>query len=127
MKITKANIWLFAQNKPTLIVKDLCKFVSPDIIYNSLLKRGVFKWLSVRRDLIKLKDTWKERIKGCEIAKASYKEWGDIKSYHKMVGYQNCLEECRKEIRKLCHSERFVAPDFDRKAKEYLEKIKEAK
>ena len=59
MKATQLNIWNFAQNKPSLIVEDIAKEypnIDQDFIYEVLLKRGVFKWLSVRRELIKLKD-----------------------------------------------------------------------
>jgi hypothetical protein len=115
MNCTKKNIWGFAQNKPTLVVKDIIEKypdVDPEFIYEVLLKRGVFKWLAVRRDLIKLKETWRD-----EVAKLNKKKTQKEKGYHK------ALIECRAEIRKLCHSERFRAPDFDRGANKYLEKI----
>ena len=44
--------------------KDLEIFNVPkEITHSILLARGVYKWLGVRRSLIKLKNIWKERIK----------------------------------------------------------------
>lgn len=105
------------QNKPSLIVKDIIdKYpdINPDFIYEILLKRGVFKWLSVRRDLIKYKDILKNKITKLNRKKTS-----------KEKGYLVGLEECRKRIRELCHSERWVAPDFDKKANKFLISFKE--
>ena len=107
MKIEKCdskNIWNFAQNKPSLVVKDIIALypeVNPDDIYEILLRRGVFKWLSVRRDLIKLKNIWKE-----EITKLNRRKTKEEKGYYK------ALIKCRKEIRSFCHSDRWRAPDM---------------
>ena len=112
MKVTKKNIWLFAQNKPTLVVRDIVgKYpkIPPEFIYDVLLVRGVFKWLAVRRDLIKLKDKWKVVIRELNRKKTPYEK-----------GYHAAMIECRKEIRALCHSERFRAPDFDRHSIKFL-------
>jgi len=116
-KCTPKNIWNFAQNKPTLIVRDITERypeVDPMFVYEVLLKRGVFKWLSVRRDLIKLKNTWQSQV--AELNRKKTKE---------EKGFYKALIMCRKQVRDLCHSERFRAPDFDRHAKEYLFKIME--
>jgi hypothetical protein len=113
--MNKKNIWMEKQNKPTLIVKDIInKYpeVDSNFIYEVLLKRGVFKWLSVRRDLIKYKDILKNKI-----IKLNRKK--NIKE----KGYMAALEECRAHIRKLCHSDRWIAPDFDKKANEFLSYI----
>lgn len=109
---TKKTIWNFAQNKPTLVVKDIVEKypdVDPKFIYEVLLKRGVFKWLAVRRDLIKLKDTWRNEVKTLNRKKTPEEK-----------GYYKALIACRKQIRMLCHSERFRAPDFDSKANLFL-------
>jgi len=109
------TIWMEKQNKPTYVVEDIKKkyfFISRDFIYKTLLRRGVFKWLSVRRDLIKLKDKWKGEVRKL-----------NRKKTEKEKGYLHALEKCRKEIRKLCRSERWIAPDFDSKANEYLKRI----
>lgn len=124
--ITRKNIWQFRQNKPSLVVRDLLKAVKPsaDLIYSILLARGVFKWLSVRRDLIKLKNVWKEHIKYLEMLRGMYPKSHPEHQYLK--GQIKALEDCRKEIRNLCHSERWVAPDFDRDAQRWLESKDEA-
>lgn len=112
--MNEKNIWQFKQNKPSLVVDDIVNQypnVDPDFIYHTLLKRGVFKWLTVRRKLIKLKDTWKNEIRELNRKKTD-----------KERGYLKGLEKCRAEVRDLCHSERFVAPDIDRKAQHYLRK-----
>lgn len=111
-RCSKQNIWNFAQNKPSLVVSDICKQypdVDPKFVYEVLLKRGIFKWLAVRRDLIKLKNIWRTKV--TELNR---------KKTHKEVGYLKALEDCRKDIRGLCHSERWRAPDFDSGANNYL-------
>ena len=113
-RCTKATIWNYAQNKPSLIVKDICsKYpnVDPNFVYEVLLSRGVFKWLAVRRDLIKLKNVWREKITELNRRKTQQE-----------VGYLKALESCRKEIRSMCHSHRWRAPDFDRQANNFLNK-----
>ena len=114
--VSKENIWCFKQNKPSLVVKDIVEKypeVDEKVIYEILLKRGVFKWLAVRRDLIKLKNIWRDEITELCTKRKSPKE----------KGYLNALVSCRQQIRKLCHSERWRAPDFDEKANKFLEGI----
>ena len=116
MDCNKSTIWNFAQNKPSLIVQDIiAKYpeIDPDFIYKVLLQRGVFKWLSVIRELIWLKNEWRK-----EIRKLNCKKTQEEKGYYK------ALLKCRRHIRQLCHSERWVAPDFDTGAKKFL-KMKE--
>ena len=115
MECNKKTIWCFKQNKPSLVVEDIvAKYpnVDPDFIYQVLLQRGVFKWLSVRRDLIKLKNTMRKKI-----SKLNRKKTLEERGYYK------ALLNTRASIRKLCHSERWVAPDYDRKANEYLNNL----
>ena len=117
MPCDRKNIWNYAQNKPTLVVKDITdKYpdVDPNFIYEVLLTRGVFKWFAVRRDLIKLKNIWRN-----ELVKLNRKK------NKKEKGYHDALVKCRRQVRELCHSERFRAPDFDRYANRYLSKIEE--
>lgn len=111
--INKKNMWMFAQNKPSLVVEDIVERypgVDRDFLYEVLLKRGVFKWLSVRRDLIRLKNKWKE------IIAANNERKKDLR----LKGAINQLIACKEQVRKLCHSERFVAPDNDSRAKRWL-------
>lgn len=112
MKCTKNTIWSFKQNKPSLIVEDIVhKYpeVDPDFVYTVLLKRGVFKWFSVRRDLIKLKNLWKKEVQALNCKKSIEEK-----------GYYKALLKYRSDIKKLCHSERWVAPDFDKEATIFL-------
>ncbi len=112
MNCTQKTIWNFAQNKPSLVVKDIIEKypdVDPDFIYEVLLKRGVFKWLNVRRELIRLKNIWRDEISALNRKKTM-----------KEKGYYHAMLKCRAAIRKLCKSERWVAPDFDSKAVVYL-------
>lgn len=118
-QLSLKTIWGFAQNKPTLVVRDIVtKYpdVDPDFVYSVLLQRGVFKWLSVRRDLIKLKEKWKGEVRDL-----------NHKKTQKEKGYHKALIQCRAEVRKLCHSERWAAPDFDRKARRFLKTLTKQK
>lgn len=124
--VSKDNIWQYQQNKPSLIAKDLEQYGVPRRLTMSvLLARGVFKWLAVRRDLIKLKNIWKERIK------QTLAEIQQAKSSHEQLrlmylrGYLKAYEECRKEVRALCHSERWRAPEFDEEAQKFLKKLEQ--
>jgi len=108
------------QNKVSYIVKDF-KWLYPDIdenkIYYILLTRGIFKWLRVRRDLIRLKDEWKKQLnKLYKMPNTQYKK-----------GFVKALEQCRKEVRNLCHMSRLVVQDNDKKARDYLRKWMEKK
>jgi ribosomal protein S14 len=104
----------YKQNKPTLIVRDICQAypeVPADFVYQVLLNRGAFKWFTVRRQLIKLKDTWRDKVSMLNCKKTQREK-----------GYLEALQECRQQVRDLCHSSRMQAPDFDRHAQRYLEK-----
>lgn len=121
-QLTPKSIWNIRQNKPTLIVRDLKEYDVPaDIAYSILLGRGVFKWLAVRRDLIKLKNIWKERVTATIARIHTAKREHDQVQLAYQRGYLKAYEECRSEVRALCHSERFRAPDFDRSAQRFLE------
>lgn len=120
-QLNPRQIWNIRQNRPTLVAHDLQHYGVPtSVSYSILLGRGVFKWLSVRRDLIKIKDIWKKRvtasIEGIREAKRD-------RDYERLVflrGYLKAYEEARAEVRALCHSSRFRAPDFDREAQKFL-------
>ena len=101
MKCTKNNIWEFAQNKPTLIVNDIIEKypeVNPDFIYDILLKRGVFKWLAVRRDIIKLKNRWKDEIRELNRKYRQKNKATDILSFQ--YGNAGEIVICLKEVKK---------------------------
>lgn len=124
LDVRKDNIWLYEQNKPSLIAQDLLEYGVPyDVSMKILLARGVFKWLGVRRRLIKLKDVWRNRLTDTytkiQNAKKDSKFY-DVAYYR---GYIKALEECRKEVRQLCHSERWQCPDFDEKGNRFLREL----
>jgi len=107
----KNNLWQYRQNRPILIARDLEQYGVPkEVTMEILLKRGVFKWLAVRRQLIKLKNKWKEEIRELNRKKTEREK-----------GYLEALIKCREEIRRLCHSERLQAPDNDRHAIRFIE------
>lgn len=117
------SIWNIRQNKPSYVVRDLAEYAPEDIIYDSLLKRGVFKWFAVRRDLIKLKNLWRKRIHVTFASQRVCKRYRLHHRAHWIAGYRYAMEECRKEVRELCHSERWRAPDNDNLAQYYLERV----
>ena len=96
------------QNHPELIVRDLQGYISPDLMRETLKRRGINKWLRVRRLLIQLKHRWKEEIKQLDMQKAQAKGEYDMRRYLKLIGYQECLVNCRQQIRALCHSPRDI-------------------
>lgn len=121
-RLNPRDIWCVRQNKPTLIVRDLAQYGVPSqIAYGILLGRGVFKWLAVRRDLIKLKNVWKGRVTATIERIHKAKREHDQAGLAYQRGYLKAYEECRAEVRGLCHSERFRAPDFDSGAQRFLE------
>lgn len=153
MSLTPQNIWKEKQNKPTLIVQDILSETRPltaDVLYEVLLRRGVFKWFAVRRDLIQLKNTWKHRIIElqhfirdvkfeCSKLNQQLHAAEDRGSHqtaiflrialnktHKMLhqakGELRALESCRASVRALCHSPRWRAPEFDKAAVAWLQR-----
>lgn len=123
MEVQPGNIWCYNQNKPTQVARDLeyLLAVPPDTTYRVLLARGVFKWLAVRRKLMKLKDRWKEEVTD-SIARQRDGRWRSKRRTRDWErGYRAGIEACRAEVRGLCHGERWQAPDHDREAVRWLE------
>jgi len=115
-KPTPGNIWCYKQNKVSYIVDDIInKYpeIDKDFLYETLYKYGVFKWFAVRRDLIKLKNSWRKMLAGWNYRKKDKKE----KGRHWMLAY------CSQEIRRLCHSDRWTVQDNDRRAAEWFNKL----
>jgi len=118
------DIWSIRQNKPILIARDLESYgVSRETTYAILLGRGVFKWFAVRRQLIRLKDIWKGHIRMTIDAIHRAKDDHDPVRHAYWKGYLKAYEEARAEVRELCHSSRFVAPDNDQYAQAWLESL----
>lgn len=66
MQAAPENIWSYEQNNPNLVVEDLVNYypdIDPKVVMNSLMARGVTKWLKVRRDLIAHKKSLKHEVK----------------------------------------------------------------
>jgi hypothetical protein len=119
-RVNRQSIWLEEQNKPSLIVKDLTPYVNSDIVYETLLRRGVFKWLSVRRKLIRLKNVWKSRIIVTFEKQKICANDRNGNGVHYWRGYRKAMEECRADVRALCHGPRWDCPDIDEKAQRWL-------
>ena len=96
------NNW--RQNHPELVIRDLSRYVEPDIVRKTLKYRGVNKWLRVRRLLIQLKHRWKDEIRCIQLALPllSGKDVNYIK------GYLRATVDHRQQVRALCHSPRDI-------------------
>lgn len=129
---TPKSIDQFKQNKPSLIVRDILNTqataafeLEEHEIYEILLRRGVFKWFSVRRKLIKAKEHWKDRLKTAldyQILSRSTGRWNRVWYWR---GYRKALEECRADIRRLCHEPRWQAQDNDKPAQQWLRALED--
>ena len=109
------------QNKPTLIVHDLEKLgINKNKVYEILTLRGVMKWLACRRDFIKKKNDWKDLITKIHADIIKAKKEKNYKKLNFLRGQLNALVMCREDIRKICHSTRLRAPDFDKNANAWL-------
>jgi len=62
LDVSPDNIWQYAQNRPSLICQDLEEWVPQEVTAKVLMARGVYKWLAVRRELILLKNEWKDEL-----------------------------------------------------------------
>lgn len=137
-RMDAATIWHEAQNKPSLIVHDLAPYAPAHAVYESLLRRGVFKWLAVRRVLIHTKNVWRDRITESIERQRDFKDMAhamrglphrDARRQRAMLlrwaaeerGYRRGLEQCRAEVLAMCHSDRWQAPDSDRAAQRWLD------
>lgn len=103
-----ADINNFKQNHPELVVKDLDGLIDSETVRYVLKYRGVNKWLRVRKLLIQLKHSWRDRVKILQEQKKEARAMGDFKTYYKLQGYVEALTDCRQQVRALCHSPRDV-------------------
>ncbi len=131
LEATRENIWNYRQNKPSLIAEDFeeLTMLPKRMCLKILMARGVFKWFRVRRELIRLKESWKKQITMLQGAIQNNKEtinlkerstYADHYNHGYAKGYHDALTECRNQIRLLCHSQRWTCPDNDMKAWEIL-------
>ena len=125
-KTDRKSIWNLKQNRPSLVAKDLEALgIESEIAYQILLNRGIFKWLSVRRKLIKLKLDWKGEVSGIIQKIRQAKDMRDPHRLFWLRGYLAAKEGDVASVKKLCHSDRWQAPDNDRKAIRFLEGMEE--
>ncbi|MCD6124303.1 hypothetical protein J7J62_03930 [bacterium] len=122
-KLNPKTINSFKQNKPKYIAKDFENLFGIDkrLTYMILLGRGIFKWLAIRENLIKLKNEWKKEI--TELNNQLQKLPKNSKERKILAERWKTLVRCREQVRKLCHSTRWQAPSNDKEAVKFLEHI----
>jgi len=113
LDVSPDNIWQYAQNRPSLICQDLEEWVPQEVTAKVLMARGVYKWLAVRRELILLKNEWKDELTRLYRVIENREVKRNSSEHHRIVGRIKALEECRAQVRELCHSERWRCPDID--------------
>lgn len=115
--ILKNNISQCRQNKPSRIVDELEEWGVPRPSgYMILFATGVCKWLTVRRKLIKLKNAWREDITELTEEIREAKKGNDVALLYRLRGRLEMLQQCRAQVRALCHSKRWALPDYDTRA-----------
>ena len=95
----------FRQNTPELVIRDARRLLDLDdndcqVLRQILLARGINKWLKARRDIIRLKEKYKTRIKELALSYRKYRPEDKIA--------MRLLQEFRACLRKICHSPRWV-------------------
>lgn len=139
---TPENIWKFKQNHPEQVIEDLQTY-APDmdegllneikkLVRQSMLCRGINKWLKVRRDLISYKKILKKQIVSLESSIPKLKEEmtkayvykhqvtsgektiDEFQNYfHKRIEYEKTkailaeVKLIRKNLKALCMTERW--------------------
>ena len=115
------------QNRPILIARDLAAWGVPqDAVMEILLRRGVYKWLAVRRDLIRLKHQWKADLTYLNKLLALSKGYRDLRHLRGRWRLEHrMLQRCYGQVQQLCKGPRAQAPDNDRQAVRFLRKWQE--
>lgn len=108
--LSPETIWSFRQNHPELVVRDLRDRLELDeeqcqIVRDSLMARGINKWLKVRRDLIAYKKQIKNQI--AEIEHDRIKLPKHSPERKELLIRQNCLKKIRKDLKTMCMTERW--------------------
>jgi len=114
MKVNEKNINNFRQNKIKYLVRDFAEYGVPEEATREiLLKRGINKWLANRSAIIGLKDGMLGYIRFClSIMKAiDMIEGKENLFYKEVLGQLKALIAVRRNIRKICHSSRYVFPE----------------
>ncbi len=119
--VDKKGIYNEKQNYPELVVEDILRLLKEskdpedvlrDQLYSILLKRGINKWLFVRKLLIRLKKKYQHKIR--EIDQKLKDAPMDNKKYWKLKGELKAYTEIRKELMLLCNTPRWVIWNYKR-------------
>lgn len=117
--VNRSTIWALEQAKPSLVAEDLAPWGVPSFaVHETLLKRGIYKWLAARRDIIKLKNRIRERLRVAH--EEVRKHPRNSRARKRWQGRIETLEWVLREIRAITHSSRWRAPDNDEEAQRYL-------
>lgn len=138
--INNKTINNFKQNRATYVVDDIMEKVKTkgyDItredLYEILLKRGIFKWLKVRKYIINFKEILKKAVTDLTLYNIDNKSYFKSKlstmspteKYWYTRGKIEAYIGCRKNLRLFCHSTRWTAANDDKKAAEFLRSLEE--
>ena len=104
-------IWSYSQNFPEVVVEDIMNHfrsnseIDRDFLYSTLLKRGINKWLLVRKMLIRLKKLYLEKMKE---AQRLENEATNTLSAMYWKGKAAAYNEIRRDLKLLCVTPRWV-------------------
>lgn len=125
-EISPDRLWKVDSELLSYIIHDLEEFGVPNnVVHDILIARGVYKAFSVRRRLIRMQQTILNRIiylKG-ERKQITNKHGNSSSTridYVRIGGEIYACETIYNELRALCHSGRWQAPDNDKEAVDYL-------
>lgn len=115
--ISKKTIYAEKQNYPELVVEDIINDLIPCInadyiddmrnhLYAILLKRGINKWLFVRKLVIRLKKKYQYKIR--ELQELQTDSNLTQKEYWKLKGELKAYCEIRKELQLLANTPRWI-------------------
>jgi len=135
--VDKKLIWNYDQNNPELVVEDILKEMQSknvywtfdqfkDFLYATLLKRGINKWLFVRRLLIRYKkwivvkinelenDANHEKETAIKLFKKEQYTKGNrhMTKYHRMRGEIKAYNQVRKDLKIMCMAPRWVVWNY---------------
>jgi len=125
LNVDPQNIANYKQNKPILIARDLNRLhgVPIEDTLKILLARGVFKWMWVRETLIDYKDYLKQEL-AMTIEKSNHAKYKkDWKRHQQLKGRVKVLIEIRKDIKSMCHMDRWCCSSKDRYSLWFVAKL----
>ena len=114
MKVDEKNINNFKQNKIKYLVKDFAEYGVPEEVTREiLLKRGINKWLANRMAIIHLKEKLLQDIRNYldSMRIISSVVGKNNLNYKEILGRFKATNGIRQQIRKICHSSRYVFPE----------------